>query len=81
MQRLTKEIAESIRKRHNVSKIFYMGMLENVEYFKGKYLMGGKVGFPCIFGISANGQVHMVRDYDMLDNIRKLNIELEEVHV
>ncbi len=79
MERLTKEIAESIRKRHNVSKIFYIGILEDIEYFYATYIMGGKVGFPCIFGIAKDGKVIKVRDYDTLYRVRQIKTELEQV--
>ena len=79
MERLTKEIAESIRKKHNISKFFFYGLIRGYEFFLGVSPNGGKTGFPCVFGIDEQHNVTYVTDFETLGIVRKSSKSLERV--
>lgn len=79
MQRLTKEIAESIRKKYEVGDFYYYGNIRGYEFFRALRIHGGKTGFPVVFGIDDTGNIQWVKDYETLEIVRDLSSGFEQV--
>lgn len=72
MTRLTKAIADKIKAERSATKFLYFGEKEGYEFYQALRSLGGKCGFPLVFGIDINSNVKWVEDYDTLSKIQEL---------